>query len=187
MSPQFKRFNRRFHFWAALVICLPVIIVIGSGLLLQVKKEVDWVQPPTIKGSKVDFSNQEQQETQGFLTLPDVLKVAKSLPQAEINSWSDVNKLDVRPDKNVVKVLAENNWEIQIELTTGNVLQLAFRRSDIIEAIHDGSFFHDAAKLWLFLPAAIALFLIWLSGIVMLTTSLKSKRKSKMNKQRQKM
>jgi hypothetical protein len=73
--------------------------------------------------------------------------------------------LDVRPGKGVVKVRAKNNWEIQIDTTNGEILQVAFRRSDIIESIHDGSFFHDGFKLWIFLPSAILLAGIWATGI----------------------
>ena len=71
----------------------------------------------------------------------------------------------MRPDKGVVKVRSENQWEIQIDLERGTVLKTAYRRSDIIEQLHDGSWFHDAAKLWLFLPAGIIVLILWLSGM----------------------
>jgi uncharacterized iron-regulated membrane protein len=35
----------------------------------------------------------------------------------------------------------------------------------LIESIHDGSFFHDRAKLRLFLPAALVLVGLWMTGI----------------------
>jgi uncharacterized iron-regulated membrane protein len=54
----------------------------------------------------------------------------------------------------------------QVDLGTGRVLQTAYRRSDLIESIHDGSFFGgDWVKLGLFLPAGIVLLLLWLSGL----------------------
>jgi hypothetical protein len=37
-------FNRKFHYWAAIVVALPVLVIIGSGLLLQMKKQAAWVQ-----------------------------------------------------------------------------------------------------------------------------------------------
>ena len=45
------------------------------------------------------------------------------------------------------------------------MLQASYRRSDLIESIHDGSFFADAAKLWVFLPAALILLGLWISGV----------------------
>ena len=44
-----RKYSRSIHLWLSLVIFIPVIIVIASGLLLQVKKEFDWIQPPTQK------------------------------------------------------------------------------------------------------------------------------------------
>jgi hypothetical protein len=76
-------------------------------------------------------------------------------------------------------VQANNHWEIQIDSVSGKILQTAYRRSDIIESIHDGSWFFNGAKLGLFLPSAIVLFLIWLSGVVLLYTTLKSKYRKK--------
>jgi hypothetical protein len=67
----------------------------------------------------------------------------------------------------MLKVRAENSWEIQIDANTGAVLQVAYRRSDLIESIHDGSFFGDYAKLWLFLPSALVLIGLWVTGMVL--------------------
>jgi hypothetical protein len=40
--------------------------------------------------------------------------------------------------------------------------------SDFIESLHDGSFFAgDISKLGVFLPAAIGLLVLWVSGIYM--------------------
>jgi uncharacterized iron-regulated membrane protein len=49
-----------------------------------------------------------------------------------------------------------------------HILQTAYRRSDLIESIHGGSFFGDDwTKLGLFLPAGLVLLLLWLSGLWM--------------------
>lgn len=84
-----------------------------------------------------------------------------------IKSWKDVDRLDVRPEKGILKVRGINRWEVQIDTHTGKVLQVAYRRSDLIESIHDGTFFHENMKLWIFLPAALTLFIFWLTGIYM--------------------
>jgi hypothetical protein len=87
----------------------------------------------------------------------------------------------VRIQKGIVKVRSQNNWEVQIDTQTGEVLQTAYRRSDIIESIHDGSWFHDKVKLWIFLPTGIVLFILWITGVYMLILSyiVKWKRKLK--------
>jgi uncharacterized iron-regulated membrane protein len=170
MSVSFRKYSRSIHLWLSLVIFIPVIIVIASGLLLQVKKEFDWIQPPT----------QKAQNSRPTLSFDNVLNAVRQVPEANLNDWNDIDRLDVRPAKGIIKVRGKNHWEVQLNAQTGDVLQVAYRRTDTIEAIHDGSWFFDGAKLWLFLPAAILLFVLWVTGIVMLITTLKSKyRKNK--------
>ena len=169
MSSTLRRLSRSLHLWLSLVIFIPVVIVIGSGLLLQVKKEFDWIQPPT----------QKLQSAAPSISFDDVLSAVQKVPQANIQTWGDIDRLDVRPSKGIIKVRGRNHWEVQISASTAEVLQVAYRRTDTIEAIHDGSWFFEGAKLWLFLPVAIVLFILWLTGLVMLYTTLKSKYKKR--------
>jgi hypothetical protein len=64
----------------------------------------------------------------------------------------------------MVKLRCKNRYEVQIDTETAEILQVAFRRSDLIESIHDGSFFNDHFKLWLFLPAGIVLAILVITG-----------------------
>ena len=51
-----------------------------------------------------------------------------------------VDRIDIRPDKGMVKfVFVEGYWGVQLDCTTGKLLHLERRRSDFIENIHDGS------------------------------------------------
>lgn len=169
MSSTLRRLSRSLHLWLSLVIFVPVVIVIGSGLLLQVKKEFDWIQPPT----------QKLQSAAPSISYDDVLRAVQKVPQINILTWDDIDRLDVRPSKGIIKVRGRNHWEVQLNASTAEVLQVAYRRTDTIEAIHDGSWFFEGAKLWLFLPVAIVLFILWLTGLVMLYTTLKSKYKKR--------
>lgn len=148
---------------------MPSVIVIGSGILLQIKKEFSWIQPPTQKGSAASPR----------LPFEHMFDIVVSIPEMQVRDWSHIERIDVQPRKGVVKIQASNHWEAQLDATTGELLQLAYRRSDIIEAIHDGSWFADEAKLWVFLPSAFLLLIIWCSGTVLLVTTLKSKYKKK--------
>jgi hypothetical protein len=87
------------------------------------------------------------------------------VPKAQVESWDDIDRLDVRPGKGMLKVRCKNRWEVQLDTKTGEVLRAAYRRSDLIESIHDGSFFRDRAKLWLFLPSALVLAILWFTGL----------------------
>ena len=66
-----------------------------------------------------------------------------------LESWDDINRIDIRPDKGIAKIRSKNHWEIQIDSETAEVFSVNYRRSDIIESVHDGSFFTDYVKFWL--------------------------------------
>lgn len=155
---KFNALNRKVHYWVTAFIALPIVIVIASGLLLQVKKNWSWVQPAEQRGTG----------TVPALDLEQILAAVKTVPEVGVDGWEDVNRFDVRPSKGMVKARLENGWEVQVDLGTGKVLQTDYRRTDLIESLHDGSFFGGwPSKLVLFLLADVALLLMWLSGLWM--------------------
>lgn len=155
MNINLRKDSRKLHRWGSILIALPFLIVLLSGIFLQVKKEFDWIQPSSQTGSSVGAS----------VSFDNVLTIAQSIPELDADKWTDIDRLDVRPDDGIIKIRGTNGWEAQIDSHTGEVLQVAQRRSDIIEAIHDGSWFHDKAKLWIFLPSAVVVAILWLTGI----------------------
>jgi len=150
-----NRFNRQLHAWGAILSAVPVLVIIVSGMTLQLKKEFAWIQPPSQRG---------QGEAPG-IPFSTILEQARAVPEAGIQEWTDIERIDIRPGHAIIKVQAKNHWEIQLDQGTGEILQVAYRRSDLIESMHDGSFFHERAKYWVFLPAAGLLLVLWLTGI----------------------
>ena len=163
----FNVLNRKVHYWASAVVAVPLFMIICTGIVLQLKKHWTWVQPPEQRGSV----------TQPVIELSQILESLKREPSLHVQSWDDVNRLDVRPEKGVVKAWLKSDWEAQIDLGTGEILQVWFRRSDWIESIHDGSIFGNVVKLGLFFPTAITLLLLWLGGMWMWLFPLLNKRK----------
>lgn len=152
-----QKLLRLLHFWVSPIIMLPLALVIGTGVLLMLKKEVDWIQPPTQKGAVL-----EGIPSQSFGAL---FQVAKGVPELALEDWEDLDRVDVKPGKGVVKFIAANRWEAQIDSATGEVLQVAYRRSDLIESLHDGSYFSGFVKYYIFLPTGIILAILWGTGI----------------------
>ena len=153
-----NKWTRKTHYWSSFIILLPVSIIIITGIFLQLKKDVVWIQPETTTGQ---ISNDPS------ISFEQILATAKTIKKAEISSWEDIDRLDVRIEKGIVKVRSNNRWEIQIDTHSGEVTQVTYRRSDLIEQIHDGSWFHDKVKLWIFLPSGITLFVLWITGFYM--------------------
>jgi uncharacterized iron-regulated membrane protein len=168
-----SKLSRYLHRWGSIVALLPIVIIIVSGVILQLKKEVAYIQPPTQAGTG----------SQPSLSFDRILEVAKTVPQAEIASWDDIARLDVRPGKGMVKVRSKNRCEIQIDTHTGEIMQVAVRRSDMIESIHDGSYFNDRFKLWLFLPAGLVLVSLVITGLhLFFLPSLARRRRKQVNR-----
>ncbi len=148
-----NKWSRRLHRWGAILGALPIGVILATGLLLQLKKHWGWVQPPTLRGQGGPPS----------LGLDRILEIASGVPEAAIASWDDIDRLDVQPGRGIVKVHPRSRVEVQIDTATGRVLQVRRRRSDLIESLHDGSYFR--AKLPVFLPAGIVLLGLWCSGL----------------------
>lgn len=169
MSVNWNVLTRKIHYWASLAILLPAMVIIGSGVVLQLKKDVHWIQPVTQRGA----DNPPQ------ISFEEILNAARSVEEAEIDDWDDIDRLDVRPDRGMLKIRSLNRWEIQIDTASAEILQVAYRRSDLIETIHDGSFFHDNIKLWIFFPTAIVLFAMWLTGVYLFVVPFIARKKKR--------
>ena len=94
-----------------------------------------------------------------------MLEAARGHPEAQIQDWTDIDRIDLRVGKGIAKLRAKSGWELQVDTSSGEVLNVAYRRSDLIEQIHDGSFFSDAVKLYIFLPTGVLLLFMWGTGI----------------------
>ena len=165
---RFYKTNRTLHKWASIIIALPLFVIFLSGILLLVKKEIGFIQPPTLQGiarvPKIEFD--------------EILTIVKTEKRAEINDWQDIDRLDVRPDKGIIKVRSINAIEVQLDASTGEILHVAKRYSDLIESIHDGTYFQKNANLWFTLPIAMVAILISVTGVVLFFLPRLRKRRS---------
>jgi len=126
---------RKIHRISGAALFAIFLIVAISGLLLGWKKH---------SGGALLPITQEGSTTQLSAWLPlDSLK-SRAVQAAGDNlppgTSLQVDRMDVRPDKGIVKVRFEGHyWGVQLDGATGELIQIAQRRSDWLEAIHDGS------------------------------------------------
>jgi uncharacterized iron-regulated membrane protein len=147
--------NRKIHYWLSVWLALPMALIAVTGLLLQFKKSLPWVQPP---------------EQRRELTLPIadwsvLLAAAQQHGELAVKDWHDVERVELRPSKGLIKLIGKSGHEAQFDAHTGELLQVMPRRSDTIEALHDGSWFGDWVKFGWFATSALGLLLATLSGI----------------------
>ena len=140
--------------------------MVSSGIMLQLKKQSNWIQP-----------NVEVTSSSKPVMLQSYLDAVSTVKEANISTWDDIERIDIRPDKGIAKIKSKNNWEIQIDIETSEIYATSYRRSDIIESIHDGSFFSEVVKYGWFLPSGILLLALSLTGIYMFFIPILRKRK----------
>ena len=133
---------RKYHRWFGLSLALFLLISATTGILLALKKEFDILQPPTAKGVSKDLST--------WKSLPELAQIAEDafIEAHPSQKGNEIDRMDIRPQKGVVKVLfKEGWWEVQVDGTSGEVKSIERRNSDWIEALHDGSIISDWFKL----------------------------------------
>jgi uncharacterized iron-regulated membrane protein len=160
---QSTRFYRKIHKWISIPLFLFLFLIGVTGLLLGWKKQVNLL-PSTAKGT----SNKSEK----WLSIDSLQRAAIQYSTDTLNLPSGIDRLDIRPAKGIVKVVfAQHFTELQLDCTTGTVLSVKRRHSDIIEKIHDGSILDywfqnssDAIKLFYTTAASLGLIFLSFSG-----------------------
>jgi uncharacterized iron-regulated membrane protein len=148
------------HRWLGLAAGLVLMLVSITGFLLLVKKDYDWIQPPTMacaEGSVDDLQ-----------PLPKVYEAVFALGLPQFRSEHDIARIDFRPNKRLHKVVSKHDdLEVQVCAITLRTSAPRERRSDWLEALHDGSWFGDFAHAWVMPVVALLLLFLAGSGYVM--------------------
>jgi uncharacterized iron-regulated membrane protein len=147
------------HKYVGLVLAIIVAMISVTGFLLIIKKDVAALQPPTMRG--------EAGEPDEFLSIAEVLDRCYAVGHPAFAGPDDIDRIDFRLGKRVHKVRSKHDtMEIQVDAVTGAILSGPLpRRSDLIEQIHDGSFFGDAVHGWVMPATAVGLLVLTVSGI----------------------
>lgn len=148
---------RKIHRYLGLTIALILIVSAITGILLAWKKDVNVLQPPTLKGESIALEGYQSVES---LTMA-ALKAVDSL---NLNA-NNLDRIEYRPTKGIAKVIFDTgNWEVQVDATSLEILSVAKRHSDWIESLHDGSIISDLFKLFSMNFLGLGLLLLILTG-----------------------
>jgi uncharacterized iron-regulated membrane protein len=133
------------------------LITVTTGLLLGWKKNSETLQPPTKSGLSSDMQRWQSFETISAAAIRGMDSTG--------NAGNEIDRMDVRPDKGLVKVLFKNGyWEVQVDASNAKVLSVAQRHSDWIEHIHDGSIVSEFFKLGYTTLLGLSLLVMTMTG-----------------------
>jgi uncharacterized iron-regulated membrane protein len=131
---------RSIHKWIGISVALFMLITSITGVMLGWKKNVELLQPATLKGGTLDVTK--------WVSFERVSQSALRAIDSVTNEENSIDRLDVRFDKGIIKVLfTKGYWEVQVDASTGKAMSVAKRHADWIEHIHDGSIINDFFKL----------------------------------------
>lgn len=171
----FYLFVRKTHLWVAIIVALPLLLRLVTGVALQVRKPVDWIQPTTEVGAE---------RYEPAVTYAQIFEAVKAVPEMRVKEWRDLEQLDYRPKKGVIKVHNHDDLETQVDAKTGEVIRTSRRWGDFFARVHDGS--EWGMRLWFFLPTALLIIYLVLSGFYLgITESLHKLRVRRQRKARE--
>ncbi|WP_299527912.1 PepSY domain-containing protein [uncultured Lutibacter sp.] len=129
------RIFRKVHRTTGALLFIFFFFISVSGILLGWKNNsLGVLLPKTLEGTSTNLKN--------WLPIDSLHKNACKILHDSVSSdlSLELNRIDIRKNKGVVKFLFENHYsEIQLDGTTGELLQISERQSDFIENLHDGS------------------------------------------------
>lgn len=134
-----------------------------TGLLLAVKKKLDWIQPPSQKGTQLESLGQ-------IAPIEKIAGAVFALQIPELSSHKDFDRFELHPDKNIFKVTSKMAYrEVQVDASTGKVLSVAsatISSSNICTICSSGV---DRSTTGCYLSAPCCCFGLGLSGVYMFT------------------
>jgi uncharacterized iron-regulated membrane protein len=156
--------TRSLHRWIGFLASLFLAVISVTGFFLAMKDRFAFMRPPVQDAAKLE-------RVEEILPVSQVLSIAFGAGHAELSEVGEVDRVDYRPGDNVFKVVSKDGYrEVQVDGTQGSIVSDAFRNDQMMEDIHDMSFFADLAHGYLLPTVAIGLLLLSLSGIVIFIT-----------------
>ncbi len=154
---QLRQF-RSLHKWIGISLAFFILISSITGVLLGWKKNVPLLQPKMYSGTSSQLTE--------WKSFDAIANSAKHAIDSVTKRTIEIDRMDVRPDKGVVKVLfAEGYWEVQVDGRTGKIFSVTQRHADWIEHIHDGSIISEFVKVMYTNIIGIGLITLALSGL----------------------
>lgn len=143
------------HLWAGVMITALVVVVAITGVMLNHKK---------LFGFQPDPPAAARTGLEGAMSMRELVSAARSAIDKQAVA-AGIDRLDVRPDKGLMKVRFEDRLttEVTVAIHTGKVLSVGKRDDVFLEKLHSGEIFGDN---WVLLSdvMAIGLLILLLTG-----------------------
>ena len=127
----FTRLYRKLHRNVGIIFIGFFLLISISGFLLGLKDELG-LKPETKSTNSINLSS--------WISIQSLDSIARTFASGELKIDSEIDRIDIRPDKGIAKILFKNNFqELQLDLESGEILSVEKRADNFIERLHDGS------------------------------------------------
>jgi uncharacterized iron-regulated membrane protein len=139
---------KKWHRIVALMITIPLILIVASGLILQLRNQFESIQPKALSSTlEPNFP---------LLSLDQVIG---SL------GGKNIDQIIYRPSKGNLSIRMKDGMDIQIHPQTGEILKRAPRRTNFLIDLHQGTWIGSFGQYFIYLPASVGLAFLIVSGI----------------------
>lgn len=150
---------RALHKTIGLIACLFLLVISATGFFLAMKSRFAWIRPETQSGAEMVSLASAQ-------SLEAIAQAAYAAGSPHLKSIDDVDRFEYHVDKNVMKLTSKDGYaEVQVDVATGKVLSVGTRNDQLLEDIHDMSYFADWVHGYGLPVIALFLFVLALTGI----------------------
>lgn len=168
--------TRSLHRWIGFIASLFLALIATTGFFLAMKGQLAFMRPPVQEAAKLNRPEE-------ILPMSRILEIAFKAGHPELSEIKEVDRVDYRPKDNVFKVVSKDGYrEIQVDGTEGKIVSDAFRNDQLVEDIHDLSYFADATHQFVLPVVAVCLLFLSLSGIFIFATPIFRRWKYKRQK-----
>lgn len=152
---------RNLHKIIGLICCLFLCVISLTGFFLAMKSRFGWIRPDAQAGT--EFAHPSE-----LAPIHLVLDAAFAAGFSEVKVIEDIDRLEFHAEDRIWKILSKEGFrEIQIDGVTTEVLSRGQRNDQMLEQLHDMSFFSDWLHDLVLPLVAGGLFLLSLSGVIM--------------------
>ncbi len=140
---------KKWHRIVALMISTPLILVVVSGLVLQLRNQFESIQPKSVSNILIPNSP--------IFPLDQIV-----VRFGEKN----IDQIIYRPSKANLSVRMKDGMDIQVNPQTGEILKSAPRRTNFFIEIHQGTWLGWFGQYVVYLPTALGLAFLIFSGML---------------------
>ncbi|MFZ4712194.1 MAG: PepSY domain-containing protein [Bacteriovoracaceae bacterium] len=142
---------RKYHRIVSVIIAIPFAIILVTGLILQLRSQIEAVQPKAVKMTKLPG--------QALLTLEQIVEKSNKEPK-------EIEQIIYKPGKFHLAIRLADDNEMQMHPQTGEILKTAPRRSNFLIELHQGSVLGAFGQFGIMFPSSLALVFLLISGLL---------------------